>query len=100
MVGQCTGSLAAKRDSAWFLPPIPFNQRGQLTAIARPRAGDASLPLKVLPAPCSNDLDQRTDGFSVARDAVVNPRRDLRINIATGHPLAVQTPERLHHGLM
>src|SRR5712692_7846143 len=67
---------------------------GQLTANAGAGAGDASLPLKVLPAPCSNDLDQRTHGLSVAGDAVLNPRRDLRINSATDESLVLQTAER------
>ncbi len=53
-----------------------------------------SLPIKVLLAPCSNGLDQRTHGFPVARDAVLNPRRYLRINSATDQSLALQTAER------
>src|SRR5712691_9336171 len=67
---------------------------GQLTAIAGAGAGDASLPLKVLPAPRSNGLDQRTHGFSVARDAVLNPRRNLCINSATDESFVLQTAER------
>ena len=62
-----------------------------------PRRGTpvlSSLPLKVLSAPHPNGLNERTHGFSVVRDTVLDSRRDFRMNGATDQPFVLQVVER------
>lgn len=51
-------------------------------------------PFKVLVAPRSNRLENRTHGLSVTRDAVFNPWRDLGISCAADQPLVFQIAKR------
>ena len=52
------------------------------------------LPFKVLVTPRPDSLENREDGFSVIGDAVLNPRWDLGINLATDQALTLQRAER------
>ena len=58
--------------SSFLLTNVEALRRGTLVSLP--------LPLKMFSAPPPNGLNEWTHGFSVAGDAVLNSRRDFRIN--------------------
>src|ERR1051326_5372568 len=58
------------------------------------------LPFKVLVTPRPDSLENREDGFSMIGDAVLNPRRNLRINRATDPAVPLRRGERRGQGFV
>ena len=58
------------------------------------------LPFKMLVAPGSDSLENGQHGYPMTGDAVLNPRRDLGINLAADQAFVLQGAERRGQNLV